>query len=161
MLKGMRVFLTTIVPFLLIATLFGEDRTSNGAAAAAPPVAPQKPVVDTIQNHRIVDPYRWLEDSASPETQKWVSEELTYTRGLLDPLPGRDQLHKRLSELMSIGTLSAPQLGGPHYFYTKREGTQNQPVLLVRKGVHGADRALLDVNQLAADGTVARQAVPR
>jgi prolyl oligopeptidase len=152
--KGMRVFLTTIVFFLLIATVLGKDRASNGAATA-PPVAPQKPVVDTIQSHRIVDQYRWLEDSASPETQKWVSEELAYTRGLLDPLPGREQLHKRLTELMSIGSLSAPQIAGKYYFYTKREGTQNQPVLLVRERVHGEDRVLLDVNKLVADGTLA------
>src|SRR5689334_3958506 len=154
MLKGMRVFLTTIALFLLIAIVLGEDHAST-VMPSAPPVAPQKPVVDTIQNHRIVDQYRWLEDSASPETQKWVSEELAYTRGLLDPLRGREQLHKRLSELMSIGSLSAPQIGGKYYFYTKREGAQNQPVLLVREGVHGEDRVLLDVNKLAADGTLA------
>ncbi len=153
MLKGMRVLLPAISLLLLVATVVAEDRSSNGTAR--PPVAPQKPVTDTIQNHRIVDPYRWLEDANSPETQKWVAEELAYTRRLLDPLPGREQLRKRLGELMSIGTISAPQLGGQYYFYTKREGTQNQPVLLVREGVHGADRVLLDVNQLAADGTIA------
>ncbi len=152
--KGTRVLLSTLVFFLLIATVLGEDRASK-ESPSAPPVAPQKPVVDTVQNHRIVDQYRWLEDSASPETQKWVLEELAYTRGLLDPLPGREQLHKRLSELMSIGSLSAPQIGGKYYFYTKREGTQNQPVLLVREAVRGEDRVLLDVNKLAADGTLA------
>src|SRR6266498_2215792 len=151
--KGTRVLLSTLVFFLLIATVLGEDRASK-ESPSAPPVAPQKPVVDTVQNHRIVDQYRWLEDSASPETQKWVLEELAYTRGLLDPLPGREQLHKRLSELMSIGSLSAPQIGGKYYFYTKREGTQNQPVLLVREAVRGEDRVLLDVNKLAADGTL-------
>jgi prolyl oligopeptidase len=50
-------------------------------------------------------------------------------------------------------------MGGRYYFHTRREGNQNQPVLYVREGVHGAvheqDRVLLDVNQLAADGTVA------
>jgi len=112
-------------------------------------------VEDLVQNHRIVDAYRWLEDAKSPETQKWVEEEEEYTRRLLDPLPGREQLHKRLSELMAIGSISAPQLGGQYYFYTKREGTQNQPVLLVREGVHGTDRVLVDVNKLAADGTLA------
>ncbi len=40
-------------------------------------------------------------------------------------------------------------------FYTRREGSQNQPVLLVREGLHGADRVLLDPNQLSSDGTVA------
>jgi len=35
----------------------------------------------------------------------------------------------------------------------RREGQQNQPVLYVREGLHGADRVLVDVNALAADGT--------
>ena len=46
-------------------------------------------------------------------------------------------------------------MAGKYYFYTRREGTQNQPVLLVREGLNGKDRVLVDVNQLAADGTVA------
>ena len=65
------------------------------------------------------------------------------------------QIHQRLSQLLSIGTIGTPQIGGPYYFYTRREGTQNQPVLLVREGMHGKDRALVDANQMSADGTVA------
>jgi prolyl oligopeptidase len=80
---------------------------------------------------------------------------MAYTRSVLDPLSGRDQIHQRLTALASIGTISAPQIGGKYYFYTKREGSQNQPVLLVRESLEGKDRALVDVNQLAADGTVA------
>ena len=34
---------------------------------------------------KIVDNYRWLEDGETPETQKWVAEEMAYTRGVLDP----------------------------------------------------------------------------
>ena len=64
-------------------------------------------------------------------------------------------MHQRLGELLSIGSISAPQIGGKYYFYTKRNGTQNQPVLLVRDSLRGDDRTLVDVNQLAADGTVA------
>ena len=60
-----------------------------------------------------------------------------------------------LRKLLSIGTIGTPQIGGPYYFYTRREGTQNQPVLLVREGMHGKDRALVDANQMSADGTVA------
>jgi prolyl oligopeptidase len=133
--------------------IFAEDAMKSSAATV--PLAPQKPVEDVVQGHKITDPYRWLEDSTSPETKQWVSDEMTYTRSLLDPLPGRDQLHQRLTNLMSIGTISAPQIGGKYYFYTKREGSQNQPVLFVREGASGKDRALIDVNQLAADGTVA------
>ena len=46
-------------------------------------------------------------------------------------------------------------LAGKHYFYTKREGMQNQPILYVRDGLDGPDRVLVDANQLAADGTIA------
>ena len=98
---------------------------------------------------------RWLEDANSAASQEYVRQELAYTRSILDPLPGRDRIHQRLTELLSIGTIASPQIGGPYFFYTRREGTQNQPVLLVREGAHGKDRALVDVNQMASDGTVA------
>ena len=141
--------------FLLVSAMVLADDPAPSATSQAPPVAPPKPVEDVIHGHRIVDPYRWLEDATSPETQKWVEDESAYTRSLLNPLPGREHLRKRLGELMSIGSVSAPQIGGKYYFYTKREGTQNQPVLLVRDGLYGEDRVLVDVNKLAADGTLA------
>ena len=74
---------------------------------------------------------------------------------VLDPLPGRDKIHGRLEQLLAIGNITVPQPGGDYYFYTRREGMQNQPVLYVREGLTGTDRTLLDVNTLAADGTVA------
>jgi len=135
--------------------LFAADASVSGTDAAGPPLAQPKPVVDVVQGHHISDPYRWLEDSASVETQQWVSAELNYTRSMLDPLRGRAELHTRLAQLLAIGTISAPQIGGKYFFYTRRDGSQNQPVLFVREGVNGKDRALVDVNALAADGTVA------
>jgi prolyl oligopeptidase len=57
--------------------------------------------------------------------------------------------------LLSIGNVSAPTIAGHHYFYTKREGMQNQPILYVRDGLNGPDRVLVDANKLAADGTIA------
>jgi prolyl oligopeptidase len=145
-----------VCPFVFFAVaMLAKDPSTNPPQVAGPPSAPRKPVEDLIQGHKIIDPYRWLENANSQETQKWVGEENAYTRKLLDPLPGRGQLHKRLSELLSISNISAPQIGGKYYFYTRREGAQNQPVLLVREAVHGPDRTLVDVNRLAADGTIA------
>jgi prolyl oligopeptidase len=80
---------------------------------------------------------------------------LAYTRGILDPLPGRERIKRELTELVSIGVLGTPQVGGKYFFYIRREGSQNQPLLLVREGVQGKDRTLIDVNLLSADGTVA------
>jgi len=85
---------------------------------------------------------------------------MAYTRTVLDPLPGRASIHKRLTELLSIGSITPPQIAGKYYFYTRREGMQNQPVLYVREGGgngkdDGKDRVLVDANALAADGTIA------
>lgn len=133
------------------------------SAPDSPPVAPPKPVADYFHGTRVIDNYRWLEKSDSPETQKWVAEENAYTRALLDPLPGRAALQKRLTELLSIGNVTAPLIGGKHYFYTRREGLQNQPILYVqnrteeRETLHATPqrgRVLVDVNSLSADGTI-------
>jgi len=138
--------------FVVLLSLI-SSQTSN--PTAAPPKAEPKPVVDIYHGTKIVDNYRWLEDGNSPETQKWVADEMAYTRSLLDPLPDRDAIHKRLTELLSIGNITPPMIAGKHYFYTKREGMQNQPVLYVRDELNGPDRVLVDANALAADGTVA------
>ena len=141
---------------LMAALAWAED---NSASATTPPAGPPQAKVDTIvetlHGHKIADPYRWLEDASSPDSQDYVRDEMAYTRSLLDPLPGRDRIHDRLTQLLSIGTIGTPQIAGPYFFYIRREGTQNQPVLLVREGLHGKDRALVDVNQMSADGTVA------
>jgi prolyl oligopeptidase len=139
------------------AVYAGDSQSTDRPAAApgAPPKAQAKPIVDIYHGTKVTDNYRWLEDGNSPETQKWVADEMAYTRALLDPLPGRDAIHKRLTELLSIGSITAPMIAGKHYFYTKREGMQNQPVLYVRDGLNGPDRVLVDANQLAADGTIA------
>lgn len=129
--------------------------TPATTAPSAPPEAEIKPVADIFHGTRVIDNYRWLEKADSPATMKWVAEENAYTRAILDPLPRRDAIHQRLSELLSIGNVTAPVIAGRHYFYTRREGMQNQPVLYVRDAVNGPDRVLVDANALAEDGTIA------
>src|SRR5438876_314694 len=156
MVGGLRLIWAFVLVMFAAAVLWGEDGSSTATSAlAAPPKAKVEVVEETIHGRKIADPYRWLEDSNSAGTQEYVSEQLAYTRSILDPLPGRERIHQRLRELLSIGTIGTPQIGGKYYFYIRREGSQNQPVLLVREGMHGKDRTLVDVNQLAADGTVA------
>jgi prolyl oligopeptidase len=162
---GWRLLLVLSSLLFLAAAVYSgrgaQSSASSGSAASssyapdAPPPAPPKPIADVFHGTRVIDNYRWLEDGNNPETKKWVEEELGYTRSVLDPLPGRDAIHKRLTELFSIGMVSAPQIAGRHYFYTRREGMQNQPILYVRDTLDGPDRVLVDVNRLAADGTVA------
>jgi prolyl oligopeptidase len=138
---------------VVAATFAADDSTST--ATSGPPKAKSEPITDTVQGHKIVDPYRYMEDARNPDTQAYVEQQLAYTRSLLDKLPGRDKIQARLEQLLTIGTIGAPQMGGNYYFYTRREGHQNQPVLYVREGLTGTDRTLVDANQMSSDGTVA------
>ena len=99
-------------------------------------MAEKRPLDEIFHGVKVVDNYRWLEKN-SAATQKWVEQEMSYTRSLLDPLPGRAEIHQRLTELLSIGNIGVPHIAGRHYFYTRRDGMQNQPVLYVREGVDG------------------------
>ena len=156
MVGGVRLLWIVVCLVLMVAVAWAGNESSDGTTSpSGPPKAKVDIVEETIHGHKIADPYRWLEDASSADSQEYVRAELAYTRGILDPLPGREQIHQRLGQLLSIGNISTPQIGGPYYFYTRREGMQNQPVLLVRESIHGKDRALVDANQLAADGTVA------
>lgn len=145
----------SITSFFLLAAIFADSQRTSSSIPDAPPLAPPKPIADYFHGTRVIDNYRWLEKADSPETQKWVAEENAYTRALLDPLPGRAAIQKRLTDLLSIGNVTTPLLAGHHYFYTRREGLQNQPVLYLRDSLNGPDRVLVDANSLSADGTIA------
>ncbi len=185
MSSGFRWLLVLSPLFIIALYATANSKSSEQGAASGPPKAEIKPYAEIFHGTRVVDNYRWLEDANSPETKKWVEDEMAYTRSILDPLPARAAIEKRLTELLAIGNVTPPQIAGRYYFYTRREGMQNQPVLYVRENLaeiaraearehigeatpetaddakqtpataNAPDRVLVDVNQLAADGTVA------
>jgi prolyl oligopeptidase len=130
--------------------------------AVTPPVPTRtEVVVDKLHGVEVRDPYRWLEKDGDKdgEVKAWTDRQNAIMRQTLDRVPARPWIGKRLWELHEIGSLGVPamRVDGKQVrlFYTRRTGKQNQPVLYVRDGIDGTDRALVDVNALAADGTLA------
>jgi prolyl oligopeptidase len=125
---------------------------------AAPLVTRAENVVEKIHGVEVRDPYRWLENGESAEVKAWTDEQNRRMRERLDAVPGRQWLEERLWRWQETGSLGAPVVRGKgkttRLFHTRRAGKQNQPVLYVRDGARGKDRVLLDVNRLAADGTL-------
>lgn len=145
-------------PWVLLGMVMGMTLdTGSGMESKKPnyPPSPRWPVVEEMHGVRIEDPYRWLEDGEAEEVKEWTARQNAFTEAFLAKLPGREKIRRRLDELLRIGRLSVAVPAGGRYFYTKRVGTQNQPILYVRSGVDGADRVLLDPNELSEDGTVA------
>ena len=111
--------------------------------------------VESLHGETIPDPYRWLEDGESPDTRAWTEAQNALTRSYLDAVPGRARLRARLDQLLAIGAIGVPTPARGRYFYQRRDGRQNQPVLYLREGVHGEDRPVVDPNALDPGGTVA------
>lgn len=136
----------------------GPLMMARGAEAKRPdyPETPARPANDVYHGVEIVDPYRWLEDVNDPEVRAWAAAQTKLTRAAFDADPGRPALVERLKVLYDYQTTSAPIVRGTRYFFTRREGLKNQPIVYVREGSSQAEaRVVLDPNGFSQDGTVA------
>jgi prolyl oligopeptidase len=122
---------------------------------AQPPATRQEPVEEVLHGRINIDPYRWLEDEHNPVVTEWVAAQNTYTETLLGVRPERTAMAARLAEALTIGSVQAPAERAGRYFYTRREGDQNQPILYLREGLDGPEQVLLDPNAASDDGTIA------
>jgi prolyl oligopeptidase len=109
-------------------------------------------VVDNYFGTNVADPYRWLEDDQSAETEAWVKAQNELTFGYLGKIPYRDAITTRLTELWDYEKYSAPSVHGDYTYYFKNDGLQNQSVLYREKD-GGAPEVFLDPNSFSADGT--------
>lgn len=108
--------------------------------------------VDTYFGEKINDPYRWLEDDRSTETEAWVKAQNVVTYGYLEQIPYRNQLKSRMEQLWNYEKISAPFKEGDFTYYYKNNGLQNQSVLY-RKDKSGKEEIFLDPNTFSKDGT--------
>ena len=146
---------------LVVGAVACSDDRAMPRTTATPPSTRIAPVVDTLHGLQITDNYRWLEGDHSkpddqgqvtPEVAAWTDAQNAYTRAVLDTLPGRQALEDALKPLMEIGAVSAPQVRANRYFFSKREGSQNQPAIYWRDGYKGESRVLIDPARLDASG---------
>lgn len=108
---------------------------------------------EVLHGVEIIDPYRWLEEQESPETRAWIDAQNKYTHSLLDELPSRPLIQKRLSELLRVDTVSPPFEFGGRYFLYKKRAEDDLSILYVRQGLNGKDEILIDPHTLSTDHT--------
>jgi prolyl oligopeptidase len=111
-------------------------------------------VVDTLWNTEVADPYRWLEDDRSDETEAWVDAQIDFTQKHLDSNPWTKPLRDRFESIYDYEKVGMPRKIGSRYFLAKNDGLQNQSVWYVRETFTGEDKLFLDPNTLSEDGTV-------
>jgi len=111
-------------------------------------------VVDNYFGVEVADPYRWLEDDLSEETEAWVISQNKATFDYLDKIPYRNRLKKRLEKMWNYEKSTAPSREGKYDYFYKNDGLQDQYVVY-RSRVDGESEVevFLDPNTFSEDGT--------
>jgi prolyl oligopeptidase len=143
----------TIMALAALSIASCETTPKKEKIAVNYPTTAKVDTVDTYFDTPINDPFRWLEDDRSPETEAWVKEQNKVTYGYLDNIPFRADLKKRLEKLWNYEKLGSPYKEGDFTYFSKNDGLQNQSVIYRKKGDEGTAETFLDPNTFSKDGT--------
>lgn len=148
--KSMRKYLLIL---LLINISFVFAKKSKNEITY--PISKKIAHTDTYFGTKIEDPYQWLENDTSAETAAWVAAQNKVTFDYLSKIPYREDLRKRYSELYDFAKLYDPIVFGDHFYFSKKYGLQNQPVIYEQKTVNGTPTILLNPNTYDPSGLTA------
>ena len=127
-----------------------QKKTNNSVIY---PETLKKEVVDNYFDIDVIDPYRWLEDDRSKETEAWVKAENKTTFAYLNNISFRSDLKKRLEHLWNFEKISAPFKEGEYTYFYKNDGLQNQFVIY-RQKENETPEVFLNPNEFSKDGTI-------
>ena len=132
---------------LSLSLWLASSAASTIAAEPILPVAPVRDVVQVLHGVTVHDPYRYLENVKDPQVQAWLRAQGDATRQTLDRIDVRDQLFKRIEALStaagdSIG--SVMRMPQDRIYYLKRPQGEKQYKLMMRIGLAGAEKVLVD-----------------
>jgi prolyl oligopeptidase len=143
-----RQFIAGCVGAVSMTVLQRRLRASTGGAVPPAPVARIDVVHDTYFGETLSDPYRWMENGKDAGWLPFLKGQNDHTRAVLDALPTRAALLKRVQQLSgdTVMTSRVQRAGGMTFFAQRPLGADNFK-LFVREGAAGHDRVLVDPTQ--------------
>ena len=118
-------------------------------------IYPKTKKINVISNYfdsEIIDPYRWLEDDRSDETEQWVKKQNEVTFEYLNKIPYKNKLKERLEKLWNYEKVSAPFEEGEYTYFYKNDGLQDQYVVY-RKDSNDIIETFINPNLFSKDKT--------
>ncbi len=127
-------------------------------SAAIPPTE-KKPVTDEYHGVKVVDEYRWLEESGSAAVKAWTQSQNEYSRAWLDARPDRAGIEAQLTALYAkdtpshSGIISRPG----RLFALKFQPPKQQRLLVTLASADdlASEKVVLDPNEIEPKGQVA------
>ncbi len=122
--------------------------TSAAALAATP--------TDTYWNTTIADPYRWLENPATPQVKAWTAQQTAHTRTTLDAIPQRPAIAQHLKTLIGGTSISFSGLSAHanKLFALCTNPAKQQPYIVILDNADHPEtaRPILDPNTIDPTG---------
>lgn len=150
----------TICSLLSLFPVSGQNRLAVTRSSSRLNYPPAKRV-DQIENYHgieVADPYRWLEEMHSKETEDWVAQQDQLLKEMVGEASVRGGIKRRLAELVNYDMYAATRFigqtfkkEGKSYFYVVTGARKNQPVLYVQEGLNSRPRTLLDLHSRYGD----------
>ncbi len=140
---------------LSLLTMF---TVSMSIAAAAPPTE-KKPVTDEYHGVKVVDDYRWLEETGSPAVKAWTGAQNKHSRAWLEARADRAGIEEKLTALYAKDTPSHSGLVSrqERLFALKFQPPKQQRLLVTLTSVYDlkSEKVVLDPNEIEPKGQVA------
>ena len=150
----MKTLLFPLATATIAATLFSSCDNVMKIKHLPYPETERGDVVDNYFGTEVADPYRWLEESRSDETQQWIAAQNKLSKNYLSAIPYRPAIRQRLTELWHSPQFGIPERHGDRLFFFHNDGGHNQSILYCQPDGEEA-RIFLDPNTLSPDGTAA------
>ena len=109
------------------------------------PETPKIDVVDQYYNTQIIDPYRWLENDMSKETESWVVSQNEFTYKYLNKISFRSKLKRRLENLWNYERSTSPFKEGDFTYFYKNDGLQDQ-YIVYQKDLNDSIKVFINPN---------------
>ncbi|HEX4387978.1 MAG TPA: prolyl oligopeptidase family serine peptidase [Steroidobacteraceae bacterium] len=136
----------------LVAAALAPRLALAGPAIPPAPVARVAIVKDSYFGETVSDPYRWMENDKDPEWLPFLKGQNAHARAVLERIPGRAALLKRIEQLSGDTALTrrVERAGGRLFFEQRPVGADNFR-LFVQEG--GVQRVLIDPTALSTAGS--------
>jgi prolyl oligopeptidase len=152
-MKQTNLIITFAVFLILLSCNINKNKTSQKRSMKITyPTTKKGNVIDTYFDEKVADPYRWLEDDRSPETEAWVKAQNKVTFDYLSKISMRKKLQKELEQVWNYEKISAPKKHGEYLYFSKNDGLQNQWVIY-RQKKNQEPEIFLNPNTFSKDGT--------
>jgi len=110
--------------------------------------------VENMFGTPVEDSYRWMEDDSDKDLRSWIDDQNELTQSHLNAIGNRSEIKDRLETLYNYSKYETVRIVGNNIIFAYNDGSHNQSVYYIQKGIDGTPEVLIDPNTLSDDGTV-------